>query len=87
MTLTTMASSTLSSDFRQTRPFPFTINPLYGPVPPPTLGFQTITSFEPKRYTSARVTPQALTNSSVLSLRQHMDESNHDMVNLLTHQI
>ncbi|MCI50176.1 hypothetical protein A2U01_0071420, partial [Trifolium medium] len=48
MTLTTMASSTLSSGFRQTRPFPFTTNPLYGPVPSPTLGFQTIPSFEPE---------------------------------------
>eukprot|EP00256_Glycine_max_P066604 XP_025981199.1 uncharacterized protein LOC100802634 [Glycine max] len=34
-----------------------------------------------------RVIPQHLTNTSVLSLRQQMDESNHDMVNMLTQQI
>ena len=34
-----------------------------------------------------RVIPQNLTNTSVLSLRQQMDESNHDMVNMLTQQI
>ncbi|KAK2444904.1 hypothetical protein QL285_015894 [Trifolium repens] len=31
--------------------------------------------------------PQTLTNTSVLSLRQQMDESNHDMVNTLTQQL
>ncbi|MCI32695.1 hypothetical protein A2U01_0053909, partial [Trifolium medium] len=34
-----------------------------------------------------RVIPQALNNASVLSLRQQMDESNHDMVNMLTQQL
>jgi hypothetical protein len=51
------------------------------------MGFQSIPVSEPDRYTSPWVTPTPLTTASVLSLRQQMDESNHDMVNLLTQQI
>jgi hypothetical protein len=76
--------------YRPSKPFPFgpgTTNPLYGPVPNPTFGFSTFPSFEPERYTSPRTTSQPLTNASVMSLRQQMDESNHEMVNLLTQQM
>ncbi|PNY08032.1 hypothetical protein L195_g004542 [Trifolium pratense] len=59
-------------------------NPMYGP--PPTLGLG-MPVFEPDRYTSSRVTSTPLTIASVLSLRQQMDDSNHEMVNLLTQQI
>jgi hypothetical protein len=62
-------------------------NPLYGFIPTPTQGFASIPTSEPERYTTPRVTPTPLTTASVLSLRQQMDESNHDMVNLLTQQI
>ncbi|KAK2422326.1 hypothetical protein QL285_032868 [Trifolium repens] len=84
MPITTMAFHSISSGYR---PPHMTTNPLYGYVPTPTMGFQSISVSEPERYTSPRVTPTPLTTASVLSLRQQMDESNHDMVNLLTQQI
>ncbi|KAK2416752.1 hypothetical protein QL285_039119 [Trifolium repens] len=84
MPITTMAFHSVSSSFR---PPPMVTNPLYGYVPTPTMGFHSIPTSEPERYTSPRVTPTPLTTTSVLSLRQQMDESNHDMVNLLTQQI
>ncbi|KAK2388886.1 hypothetical protein QL285_062523 [Trifolium repens] len=87
MPITTMAFHSVSSGFRPFRPPPLSTNPLYGHVPTPTMGFQSIPVSEPDRYTSPRVTPAPLTTASVLSLRQQMDESNHDMVNLLTQQI
>jgi hypothetical protein len=34
-----------------------------------------------------RVIPQNLTNTSVLAIRQQMDDSNHEMVNMLTQQL
>jgi hypothetical protein len=36
---------------------------------------------------AARNNMPTLTNTSLMSMRQQMDESNHDMVNMLTHQI
>ncbi|KAK2375579.1 hypothetical protein QL285_076464 [Trifolium repens] len=87
MPITTMAFHTISPGHRSIRPPPFTTNPLYGPIPTPTTSFQAIPVSEPNRYAPPRVTPMPLTTASVLSLRQQMDESNHDMVNLLTQQI
>ncbi|KAK2435564.1 hypothetical protein QL285_020611 [Trifolium repens] len=84
MPITTMAFHSVSSGFR---PPPMVTHPLYGYVPTPTMGFHSIPNSEPERYTSPRVTPTPLTIASVLSLRQQMDESNHDMVNLLTQLI
>ncbi|MCI38568.1 hypothetical protein A2U01_0059796, partial [Trifolium medium] len=76
---TTMAFNSMYTAYRP-RPVVYsTTNPLYGPIPPPTLGFQTLPSYEQERYTPPRVTAQPLTNASVMSLRQQMDESNHDM--------
>jgi hypothetical protein len=57
MPITTMAFHTVSSGYRPVRPPRLTTNPLYGPIPPPTLGFHTVPSFEPDRYTPPRVTP------------------------------
>jgi hypothetical protein len=34
-----------------------------------------------------RMVPHNLTRTSVMSLRQQMDESNHEMINLLTQQL
>ncbi|WJX94328.1 hypothetical protein P8452_75757 [Trifolium repens] len=87
MPITTMAFHSVSSGFRAVRPPPMASNPLYGYVPTPPTGFQSLPVSEPERYTPTRVTPTPLTTASVLSLRQQMDESNHDMVNLLTQQI
>ncbi|WJX18504.1 hypothetical protein P8452_08296 [Trifolium repens] len=82
--ITTMAFHSVSSGLRPPSMVP---NPLYGPIPTPTMGFHSMPTSEPERYTTPRVTPTPLTTASVLSLRQQMDESNHDMVNLLTQQI
>jgi hypothetical protein len=57
MPITTMAFHTISSGFRPIRPPPLTTNPLYGPVPTPTLGFLAIPVSEPDRYTPPRATP------------------------------
>ncbi|KAK2390743.1 hypothetical protein QL285_064259 [Trifolium repens] len=75
MPITTMAFHSMSSGFRAVRPPPMASNPLYGYVPTPTTGFQSLPVSEPERYTSPRVTPTPLTTASVLSLRQQMDES------------
>ncbi|MCH80091.1 hypothetical protein A2U01_0000853, partial [Trifolium medium] len=75
---------------RHVRPPPFGTLPPFGSLfsqPPPTGGVHVRPGFEGPQNTPPRVTPQPLTTSSVLSLRQQMDESNHEMVNLLTHQI
>jgi hypothetical protein len=54
MPITNMAFHTISSGYRPIRPPPLTTNPLYGPVPTPTLGFQANPSSEPDRYTPPR---------------------------------
>ncbi|CAJ2679325.1 unnamed protein product [Trifolium pratense] len=79
----TMAIPSVTAGFGRSKP-PSGQGFMYGP--PPTLGLG-MPSFESDRYTSSRVTPTPLTTASVLSLRQQMDESNHEMVNLLTQQI
>ncbi|MCI11932.1 hypothetical protein A2U01_0033035, partial [Trifolium medium] len=78
-----MAIPSVTAGFGRSKP-PSGQGFMYGP--PPTLGLG-MPSFESDRYTSSRVTPTPLTTASVLSLRQQMDESNHEMVNLLTQQI
>ncbi|KAH1247616.1 hypothetical protein GmHk_06G017478 [Glycine max] len=72
-------------------------NPLYGMPTSLMAGLQNsqpnvenLNTFSPSGSVAGnqgRVVPQHLTNTSVLSLRQQMDESNHDMVNMLTQQI
>ncbi|CAJ2638053.1 unnamed protein product [Trifolium pratense] len=79
----TMAIPSVTAGPGRSKP-PSGHNFMYGP--PPTLGLG-MPVFESDRYTSSRVTPTPLTTASVLSLRQQMDESNHEMVNLLTQQI
>lgn len=51
----------------------------------PRLTSESIIS-NPDRGAQHQVMP-TLTTSSLLSVRQHMDESNHEMVNMLTHHI
>ncbi|MCI13231.1 hypothetical protein A2U01_0034347, partial [Trifolium medium] len=84
------------SDFRSPpRQLQFPSNPLYGMpttmmdnlhnyqhMENPNAGFSPSTSV-----VGNRAIPQALNTSSVLSLRQQMDESNHEMVNTLTQQL
>ncbi|PNX89261.1 hypothetical protein L195_g045379, partial [Trifolium pratense] len=83
MPITTMAIPSMTAGHG--RPIVSSIfNPMYGS--PPTLGLG-MSVFESDRYTSSRVTSTPLTTASVLSLRQQMDESNHEIVNLLTQQI
>ncbi|PNX62461.1 hypothetical protein L195_g052995, partial [Trifolium pratense] len=83
MPITTMAFPSVTAGYGRPR-VSSGFNSMYGP--PPTLGLG-MPMFESDRYTSSRVTSTPLTTASVLSLRQQMDESNHEMVNLLTHQI
>ncbi|PNX54523.1 hypothetical protein L195_g048143, partial [Trifolium pratense] len=83
MTITTMAFPSVTAGYGRIKGSSG-FNPMYGP--PPTLGLE-MPVFEPDRYTSSRVTSTPLTIASVFSLRQQMDESNHEMVNLLTQQI
>ncbi|PNX72540.1 hypothetical protein L195_g028433, partial [Trifolium pratense] len=84
MPITTMAFPSVTAGYGRVK-VSSVLNPMYGP--PPTPGLQGMPVFEPDRYTSPRVTSTPLTTASVLSLRQQMDESNHEMVNLLTRQI
>jgi hypothetical protein len=54
------------------------------------LNMENPTMFSPSRSVvgnQGRGIPQTLTNTSILSLRQQMDESNHEMVNTLTQQL
>jgi hypothetical protein len=50
-------------------------------------GLQNFQHMEPETFAPSRVTPQTPTNTSMASLMQQMDESNHAMVNMLTTQI
>jgi hypothetical protein len=69
------------------RAYPLPSSPLFGMPTTLMSGLQNFQHVEPETYIPSRVTPQALTNTSVAALRQQMDDSNHEMVNLLTTQI
>jgi hypothetical protein len=69
------------------RPYQLPHNPLFGMSTTVMASLQMFQHTEPKTFTPSRITPQALTNTSMASLRQQMDESNHEMVNMLTTQI
>jgi hypothetical protein len=99
MTIMTMASSVSSPTpstppgFSQAshspyqspfRAYPLPNSPLFGMPTTLMSGLQNFQHVESETYIPSRVTPQALTNTSMASLRQQMGESNHEMVNLLT---
>jgi hypothetical protein len=66
----------------------------YGMPPPFMVGLHNSSNEGPNMFSPSTSAvgnqgrlPQNLTNTSMLSLRQQMDESNHEMVNMLTQQI
>ncbi|KAK2451520.1 hypothetical protein QL285_010568 [Trifolium repens] len=76
MPITTMAFHSISSGYR---PPPMVTNPLYGYVPTPTMGFQSIPTSEPEIYTSPRVTPTPLTTASCSGLENHFHFSYNEV--------
>jgi hypothetical protein len=69
------------------RAYPLPSSALFGMPTTLMSGLQNFPHVEPETYIPSRVTPQTLTNTSMASLRQQMDESNHEMVNILNTQI